>query len=177
MNRKAHGGGWSWREPRRGSIYRTCSYCGSVNPSDIVNVENLGDEWADWKYGWPHKLYLSLPNPTPDLEYCLASGNTLIAPKDTDSMRFKLVMNLTKEESEICEQDGMGFSGSNLSGYVGFGKRKTLPAKLYSEHLADDDLPEEVKIAIGKKIGRRFEFTDNGGIRWWTPKETIDESH
>lgn len=29
-------GGWSWREPRRGHFYRTCSYCGCIHPEDLA---------------------------------------------------------------------------------------------------------------------------------------------
>jgi hypothetical protein len=29
-------GGWEWREPRRGDHFRTCSYCGSINPEDLA---------------------------------------------------------------------------------------------------------------------------------------------
>jgi len=58
-----------------GAPWRTCSWCGSIHPEDLldrpepsmmkaievggrhlVDVPNV--EWADMKYGWPHKLYL-----------------------------------------------------------------------------------------------------------------------
>ena len=29
-------GGWSWREPRYGDFFRTCSYCGSIHPEDLA---------------------------------------------------------------------------------------------------------------------------------------------
>lgn len=29
-------GGWSWRSPRRGDHFRTCSYCGSIHPEDLA---------------------------------------------------------------------------------------------------------------------------------------------
>lgn len=58
-----------------GNPWRTCVYCGSIHPADLLNMQepsmmrsiDLGSgppldipnvEWADWKYGWPHKLYL-----------------------------------------------------------------------------------------------------------------------
>lgn len=162
-------GGWHWREPRRGDFFRTCSYCGSINPDDLVTLEGWQPDWADRKYGWPHKVYIgNLANPNPGLEFCIQAGPSP-APADREDTRFKLVADLTSEESEICRLDGMGFSGSKMDGYVGFGKRKTLPAKLYTIHLADDAIPEETKERIGTKIGLRFEFTDDVRIRWWKP--------
>jgi hypothetical protein len=32
-----HGDGWTWREPRRGDHFRTCSYCGSIHPDDLAD--------------------------------------------------------------------------------------------------------------------------------------------
>jgi len=65
-----------WRPPmRRGNeglidAGRTCGYCGSLHPEDLLRV--LADEkteigGADWKYGWPHKFYINVPNPEADL--------------------------------------------------------------------------------------------------------------
>jgi hypothetical protein len=64
-----------------GSAWRTCSYCGSIHPADLLDLtageefawqrqttgqdgqpqERSTVEWADWKYGYPHKLYIDLP--------------------------------------------------------------------------------------------------------------------
>lgn len=46
---------------------RTCSYCGSLHPEDLYNLlqmpgTKLGG--ADWKYGWPHKFYVEVPQTT-----------------------------------------------------------------------------------------------------------------
>lgn len=32
----ARWGGWTWRKPRRGDHFRTCSYCGSIHPEDLA---------------------------------------------------------------------------------------------------------------------------------------------
>lgn len=41
-----------------------CSYCGSIRPRDLVEAieqgRATGVEWADLKYGWPHKMYLEI---------------------------------------------------------------------------------------------------------------------
>lgn len=33
---RVHGVAWSWREPRDGDFFRTCSYCGSISPGDLA---------------------------------------------------------------------------------------------------------------------------------------------
>lgn len=40
--------------------YRTCSYCGSIHPEDLLALIEKGATLggADWKYGWPHKFYI-----------------------------------------------------------------------------------------------------------------------
>lgn len=50
----------SWREPRVGASHRTCSYCGSVHPGDLLGLLDKGAVLVgcDWKYGWPHKFYV-----------------------------------------------------------------------------------------------------------------------
>lgn len=35
-NSAARWGGWSWREPRYGDFFRTCSFCGCIHPEDLA---------------------------------------------------------------------------------------------------------------------------------------------
>jgi hypothetical protein len=74
---------------KHGDPFRRCSYCGSIHPADLLaldfevipfdpatfvpavppsfpaELQRPADykpptvEWADWKYGWPHKLYVT----------------------------------------------------------------------------------------------------------------------
>jgi hypothetical protein len=39
---------------------RSCSYCGSIHPEDLLAYLATGGTLggADWKYDWPHKFYL-----------------------------------------------------------------------------------------------------------------------
>lgn len=46
--------------------YRSCDYCGSIHPEDLLAVLAAGAKLhpADEKYGWPHKFYVEeIPNP------------------------------------------------------------------------------------------------------------------
>lgn len=51
----------------RGEPMKTCWYCGSISCEDLFGAIETGGVrepgWADWKYGWPHKLYLLVRNP------------------------------------------------------------------------------------------------------------------
>ncbi len=61
-----------WRQPRvdqkMGEVatFRTCSYCGSIHPADLLAALSIGKatlHGSDWKYGYPHKLYVEgMPN-------------------------------------------------------------------------------------------------------------------
>lgn len=68
----------NWSQP-----FRTCRYCGSIHPVDLLEIWKRDEfervhvvsmptgpltmtnvEWADFKYGYPHKLYVrGIPNP------------------------------------------------------------------------------------------------------------------
>lgn len=55
-----------YAEGRADRPFRSCSYCGSIHPEDLVRFLTNGAtlESADWKYGWPHKFYVhGVPNP------------------------------------------------------------------------------------------------------------------
>lgn len=41
---------------------RHCDYCGSIHPEDLMTLLQTGKarlSGADWKYGFPHKFYVS----------------------------------------------------------------------------------------------------------------------
>jgi hypothetical protein len=54
--------GEAYEAATHGTAWRTCSYCGSIHPADLLaRTDVVRVEWADLKYGWPHKLYIDLP--------------------------------------------------------------------------------------------------------------------
>lgn len=69
-------GSYDWSRPRSpaedtSKTMRTarefwgCGYCGSMHPSELAWVLENGAHvhWADFKYGWPHKVYVdNAPN-------------------------------------------------------------------------------------------------------------------
>lgn len=45
--------------------YYTCSHCGSVHPAaltELLTTPGVHYSGSDWKYGYPHKFYLDLPD-------------------------------------------------------------------------------------------------------------------
>lgn len=52
---------WERRDTDPPDILR-CSYCGSIHPEDLITIATapVTLEIADWKYGWPHKVYITL---------------------------------------------------------------------------------------------------------------------
>lgn len=54
---------WEKNE-RQGIEARFCSFCGSLHPEDLYKFLDSCDraEFADRKYGYPHKIYLDIDN-------------------------------------------------------------------------------------------------------------------
>jgi len=50
---------WIWRLPDSSWPRTTCSFCGGLNPEEVVEMLNSDIECAgsDWKNSWPHKFY------------------------------------------------------------------------------------------------------------------------
>jgi hypothetical protein len=63
-----------------GSLWRECSYCGSIHPGDLRGYleSDIGHlEVADEKYGYPHKVYVSgLPNPHRGMVVCIGTKSS-----------------------------------------------------------------------------------------------------
>lgn len=53
---------WVWRDPDPRFPALTCSFCGSVQPEyaeKLLTRDEPTVSGSDWKYGWPHKFYLT----------------------------------------------------------------------------------------------------------------------
>lgn len=58
-----------WRESRGTGVrdvpYQTCGYCGSLHPAAMLRIlrdSPIHVEVVSWKYGWPHKIYVTHRN-------------------------------------------------------------------------------------------------------------------
>ena len=65
----------TWRPAADRCCWQSCSYCGSMHPDFVLEALKDGAKLhgADWKYGWPHKFYIIVPNPQPDKIFDLGS--------------------------------------------------------------------------------------------------------
>jgi hypothetical protein len=46
--------------------FKHCGYCGSMDPVELAELIEKGEatlHGSDWKYGYPHKFYVDIPNP------------------------------------------------------------------------------------------------------------------
>jgi hypothetical protein len=161
-----------WREPQLqrepyGEPFRSCSYCGSVHPEDLLAFLTAGAtlHGADWKYGWPHKFYVEgIPNPH--------AG--------------KLVEIGGKMGPDVIEKTP-GAVWKNTCGHADCQKRtrdhgywflpmiasapKTTQAKFYNTHLNDcsDELFAKLVPVLKQQTGIEWE-RDEGVIKYQAPR-------
>lgn len=160
-------GGWSWADPVRGEHFRRCSFCGSINPEDLVAESSWRADWADPKYGWPHKFYIDLPNRHPERLYVVSSvsgGGSPTPPAGEDYIAWG---DLTADQRAICERDGYREDSDRWRpAFVAFGTRAAHYAKFYTIHLSDTDLAPATKSAIEQRSGLAFRFAP-GHVAWY----------
>lgn len=153
-------GGWHWRDPftRDGEHYRTCSFCGSINPEDLLAEGVIIPQWADMKYGWPHKFYVDINNRDPERLFVVGTTN---APTPHGE-GWVAASELTDEQCDIITQ--RHHSVDNVTFFL-FGTRAIHSSKFYTIHLKDVTLSQTVVDGIEKACGLHFTFT-NDNIAW-----------
>jgi hypothetical protein len=130
---------------------RSCSFCGSMHPTDLVAALTVGAKasWADFKYGWPHKLYVDgIPNPHAGLTESRESCSYPKEPTDEERKRY-----------QHWRQESSRWLGWNEAPAAA-----TTYGKFYTEHL--QDATEEERAVIERAMGMHFTFSDNGAVAW-----------
>jgi hypothetical protein len=148
-------GGWCWNDPRDGEHFRRCSYCGSIHPDDLAAESDWHADWADWKYGWPHKFYVKIASRVPGRRYVVAATNRTEQP-GPDWIRGDSVPD------DVADRGVFG-----ADGWVQLGTRPTHHPKFYTAHLADPQVSDNVRADIELVCGLRFDW--NGGRVSWRP--------
>lgn len=167
-------GGWAWRDPRAGEHFRRCGFCGSIHPEDLAAEPNWRADWADMKYGWPHKFYVDIPNRTPERLYVIGATSSL---SNTDNDRYVARTELTDEQREIVKRDGWDHEDRQQPWeYFEFGTHPTHFGKFYTLHLRDADLSADVKATIEQHSGLTFEFRSDGRVAWHPTNQVTDVS-
>lgn len=129
---------------------RGCGYCGSMHPVDLAAAIREGAEvhWADWKYGWPHKLYIDgIPNPHAGM---LESRGSCTNPSQAEIDAGKWVRMNT---GSYDQNTGKAIWGWFSAGAPAADKTH---GKFYTLHL-QDATPED-RAVIEARIGLSFEF-------------------
>lgn len=161
-DKNVHGRQWRPEEPpnieagRTTGRLRSCEWCGSMHPADLAAAIRAGarGEWADRKYGWPHKAYFEgIPNPHAGLMES-RHGHSNPPQEEIDAGKWVKVPN--------------GFNprtGEPTFSWYAAGKPSdaTTWGKFYTEHLPDAS-PEDRDV-IEQHLGLRFVF-EGGGVRW-----------
>lgn len=131
--------------------FPTCTWDGSVQPEQFIKFceQGLVMEVADWKYGWPHKVYIDVPNPKPDEDRLC--GSTSVGSKlqyHPDGRHYYVKTQETGPADFPIWSDSSGWSQA--------GKYPMLHLKFYTEHLKElPDLAQHKEL-IAKAIGIEF---------------------
>lgn len=134
-----------WREPGYGAEkrpddpyarnFRTCGYCGSIHPEDLLAVLLAGAQLqgSDRKYGWPHKFYVEgIPNP---------NAGTIIPVYAYCGMRELLGPSAER----YTYPDGFASWREKINEYPA---PPTQGAKWYNEHLLDQGYDTEALVFL-----------------------------
>lgn len=154
-----------WREPMHGEHYRTCDYCGSIHPDDLAAEPTWVAEWADRKYGWPHKFYINIVNRTPERLFVLGSSSRPVAPA-APYTNWKHVADLNEEELAVLDREYPADSVYRPKGSVLLGTRRAHHAKFYTVHYKDLAISDETKETIQRISGLKFTWLDDGRVQW-----------
>lgn len=151
-------GGWSWREPSRGEHFRTCTYCGSISPDDLAAEPDWQAEWADRKYGWPHKFYVSVPNRNPAQRFIIGAT--------TGSPTSLAVGEWVRADEIPADVNVEGWEDARSSyQWFSIGTRPQHHAKFYTVHLADPMLGDGIRDRVQTVSGLQFTF-EEGRVSW-----------
>lgn len=130
--------------------FRTCSYCGSIHPEDLLAALKAGAtlHGADWKYGWPHKFYVEgIPNINQGQPTSRTSG--CVALEDREKLEIRYAGQDIRFEEE---DDRLHYRVMEPEGPVTHGK-------WYNLHFFDVDGPEfeELAALVAQHTGIVFE--------------------
>lgn len=146
--------------------FRHCSYCGSLHPEDLITAIEAGAVLggADWKYGWPHKFYVTVPNKIAGkvVEMGGTSGPNING--DTPGAVWKS----TCGHSDCTER-------SSGHGYWKLPSMEPAPAtchvKFYNEHLSDcgPELLARLASLLKQHTGIEFRMDHERGLGYSAP--------
>jgi hypothetical protein len=156
---------WAWDKPRSPEHFRCCNFCGSIHPEDLAAEPNWTAQWADRKYGWPHKFYVDIPDRDGKPDW-LGGSNRDMTDEELARYGWKRVSELTRKERKILKRLGHDLKGPHADKVVGLGPRDVHHAKFYTEHFADPNISAVLIDRIQRRSGLLFEWHDDGNVSW-----------
>lgn len=158
--------------------FRTCSYCGSMHPEDLLEALKAGAElhMADMKYGWPHKFYVDGVKNLNAGALVRRSSMSIEGPEPTPAERASVERWATKDGCEIrvIKESYAVRGGAPAYSLVVFEPDgPTTRGKFYSVHLKDvsDELLAELAPYFDR-CGVRFGRDENGTKYGPVPRAT-----
>lgn len=174
---------------------RSCGYCGSMHPADLAAALRAGAtlEWADAKYGWPHKAYVErIPNPHAGLlESRMGSSHAVPACPKTGQACEHGEQSFSDPKCECLKgapetvKQGMHGKTAMVAMPDGYARDTGKPTftwrdtgepaptlthgKFYSVHLMDAT-PEDRDV-IERAMGLRIRFSEDGQKVSWSRLE------
>lgn len=150
--------------------FRRCGYCGSIHPQDLLMMQANGelvdvDRSVDWKYGWPHKIYVEVKDKLGQLDWLGGSSHDMsdeeMARYSRDAGGWKRVKDLTEEERAAVVR-----SVGDISRYavVGVGVRERHHGKFYSVHTLEPWLLDGQRDKLFELVGYTFEWADSNHV-------------
>lgn len=145
-------------------VFRTCSYCGSMHPEDLLAALKAGATLggADWKYGWPHKFYVQdIPNANQGKPVSYISGS--VRPAD----KARLEEQYAGRDIRFEEDEGwLRYRVYEIEG-------ATTHGKWYNVHFLDVDGPEfdELAALVLEKAGIQFEREGDNDLKYSAPHQ------
>lgn len=133
---------------------RSCEFCGSMHPVDLAAAIRACAtiEWADFKYGFPHKVYVhGVPNPHAGMMEIRSSANF-------EQPGYERLATPRYDQR----------TGERVEDYVEWVKKEQAGAKtwgkFYVVHLQDATV--EDRVVIERAMGLKFDFTKPGFLSW-----------
>lgn len=158
--------------------FRTCSYCGSIHPEDLIEAIKAGATLggADWKYGWPHKFYVDkIPNPNAGQPRSFTSMS-IAGPEPTEEERASMQQYADRPDCELrVVQDGFSSSDGKPRYRLSVFQPDdpTTHGKFYNEHL-NDLSPEafaELAPLLEQRTGIKFGRDEQGRLGYSAPRQ------
>lgn len=161
-----HGGGATWRPPRDGEHFRTCSYCGCIHPEDLApELGPQGQCKTCHLTGW---------------EACFRGQKPPWFADLTDEQRRELVAD-SADELAAMEARNEPHSYDPGIAYASWADRKYgWPHKFYVENLRNRE-PERLHVISGHRPPAEGPYAKGGelyhppqdtpGMRWVRPED------